>query len=109
MARPSFAPNDELRRLVLTMSGLGARQDEIARKLDICPQTLRKHFRRELDCGTSDANLQVINALFKMAISGKSPAATIFWAKSRCGWREHTAAIQATPPAVHLHIDEPAK
>ena len=50
--------------------------------------TLLKHFREELDNGATKANVKVVAALFKMATSGDCPAATIFWCKTRLGWRE---------------------
>ena len=34
------------------------------------------------------ANLTVARTLFEMATSGKHPAATFFWLKTRAGWRE---------------------
>lgn len=91
------------------MAGLGIRQDDIAIALDISPHTLRKHFRKELDRGAIEANTQVAGALFKMAVSGNVPAATIFWAKTRCGFRERPGleAAGILPPQFHIRIEEP--
>ena len=57
--------------MVKSMSAYGIPQDEIALALDISPHTLRKHFRNELNRGAIEANMQVLNALYKMAISGE--------------------------------------
>ncbi len=79
------------------MSGCGLPQDGIARALGIDGKTLRKHFRRELDSSADKANAQVGAALFKLATSCHCPAATIFWMKSRCGWRE-TSRLEHSGP-----------
>jgi hypothetical protein len=83
-----FEPTEEQRRLVRAMAGFGIRQDDIAAHLEIDPKTLRKHFRRELDRGTVEANAKVAQSLFNMATSGNNVAAAIFWMKARAGWRE---------------------
>jgi len=64
------------------------RQDNIAEVLAISPHTLRKHYRKEWNEGAVVANGEVIDTLFKLAKSGKNTAASIFWAKARCGWNE---------------------
>ena len=101
MPRPQIRPTDEQRRLVKTLAALGIPQEQIAMKVGIrSPKTLRKYFRDELDRGSLDANLQVLQTLYKLATDGVHLAATIFWAKSRLGWRERAAFEQspAVPP-----------
>jgi hypothetical protein len=89
MARPRFIPTVEQRRTVRTMTGLGLRQEDIAACLDIrSAKTLRRHFRAELDRGAPEANARVAQTLYQMAISGKCPQATIYWMKTRVGWRD---------------------
>jgi hypothetical protein len=83
-----FEPTEEQRRLVRAMAGFGIRQDDIAAHLEIDPKTLRKHFRRELDRGTVEANAKVAQSLFNMTTQGNDVAAAIFWMKARAGWRE---------------------
>jgi hypothetical protein len=95
--RKSFEPTEQQRRMVESLAGLGMPHDSIARLVDIDAKTLRKHFRRELDCGADKANAQVLSTLHKMATSGKYPAMTTFWCKTRLGMREvsrveHTGA-----------------
>ncbi len=115
MSRPKFVPTDEQRRMVQMMAGFGAHQDGIARKLKLAPKTLRSHFRHELDCGALDADMQVLNSLFKLAVSGKSTAAAIFWAKTRCGWRQtererpDSVAAEEAPPQFHFVTEEPSQ
>lgn len=103
MARPRFKPNEEQKRMVKSMSGYGIPEDDIARTIGprgISPKTLRKYFRQELSLGSTLANTKVAQTLFHLASSGECVAASIFWAKTRLGWRERgglPAASQARP------------
>jgi hypothetical protein len=98
MSRPRFVPTEEQRRTVKSLSAYGIKQDEIAEMVNLrSSKSLRKHFRREIDRGAIEATAQVGQTLYKMATSGKHPAATIFWLKTRAGWRE--IQIVETRPA----------
>lgn len=89
MARPKFQPTEEQRRIVKSMAAMGTPQPDIACKIGIrSPKTLKKYFQEELDSGKTDANYKVAQTLYQMATSGECPAATIFWAKTRNGFRE---------------------
>jgi hypothetical protein len=88
--------------MVEAMAGCGIPEIKIARKVGergISPKTLRKHFRRELDTGATNANAAVARSLFNLAISG-NVAAAIFWLKCRAGWRE-TNVVEHTNPQGH--------
>ena len=81
--------------MVRRMAGIGLSQDEIAATLinpetgrSICASTLRAHCADELREGKAEAKAKVANRAYKMAISGDSPAMTMFWLKTQCGWRE---------------------
>ncbi len=69
------------------MASMGLLQTQIATVFGISDKTLRKYFRDELRAAAIEANFQVIQTLFQMATSGKNTAASIFWAKTRCGFR----------------------
>jgi len=83
-----FRPTDDQRRQVLTMTGFGIQQDEIANTLEIDRKTLAKHFRRELDTGMTQANVRVAQALYQNAVQHNNVAAQIWWTKTRMGWKE---------------------
>lgn len=83
-----FQPTDDQRRAVLTMTGFGLRQDEIATSLEIDKKTLHKHFRRELDTGMIEANVRVAKALYQNAVQHNNVAAQIWWTKTRMGWKD---------------------
>jgi hypothetical protein len=100
MARPSFGPTEEQRRLVKSMAAVGIRQEDIAVVLGLrSVKTLRKHFSKELDCGRIEANGQVAQTLFDLATSGVCVAATIFWAKTRMGFQE-IHVVESRPAAI---------
>jgi hypothetical protein len=82
------SPTEEERRTVKALSGYGVPHEDIAIHMDMDAKTLRKHYRRELDRGTIEANAKVAQTLFTMATVDKNVAAAIFWMKARGGWRE---------------------
>ena len=82
------SPTEEDRRTVKALSGYGVPQEDIAIHMDMDAKTLRKHYRRELDRGTIEANAKVAQTLFTVATVDKNVAAAIFWMKARGGWRE---------------------
>lgn len=94
---PSHEPTDESRKQVETMAAMGIRQDAMATILDLDPKTLRKHYRRELDTGSTKATLKVAQSLFKQAVEQNNTAAQIFWMKARAGWREGVDLSHAGP------------
>ncbi len=89
MPRPKFIPTDLHRATVKSLAAYGIRQEEIATMIGLrSPKTLRRHFREELLRGSIEATAQVSQTLYQMATSGEEPACTIFWMKTRAGWRE---------------------
>jgi hypothetical protein len=108
MARPAFRPSAEQRRSVKAMAGLGMRHQDIAVVLEIAEKTLRKHFRVELARGAIEANAKVLQTLYGMATSGENTAATIFYAKTRCGLRERPQEDDSRwmpPPQIIIRTD----
>jgi len=111
MARPPFAPTEEQRKIVTALAGYGAKQEDIARILEISEHTLRSRFRKELDRGAAEAKAKVLQTLYKLAISGKCPAATFFFAKTRCGLRERGGPVETAesqPPEFRVVVQEAA-
>ena len=90
MARKPFVVNAAVREKVRHLSGLGVRQDDIARIVKCSPKTLRKRCRDDLDCGVAEANAIVSGSLFAAA-KGGNVVAQIFWLKTRAQWRERPA------------------
>jgi transposase-like protein len=88
--RPKHEPTDENIRLVRTLSGYGVPQEEIARQIGIHQETLRSHYRDELDAGVAQANAKVAESLYKKAIGDgpQSASSAMFWLKTRAQWKE---------------------
>src|SRR4051794_30593026 len=89
MARARFRPSDEQRQKVKALAGYGLSHQDIATVAGVgCVATLRKYFHEELTLGPLEAQSNVMRALFRQASSGRNPAATMFWLKTRAGWSE---------------------
>lgn len=102
MARPSFQPTDEQRKVVWMMAAAGIPEEDIARAIGpkgISPVTLRKHFRKELDNATTEANAKMASRLFAIANQNDdlraASTSAIFWLKTRARWKE-THATELT-------------
>ena len=80
-------PTDETRKLARTLSAVGITYEDIAAKINISSDTLVKYYKQELDDGRVDANATVAKGLFEQAKNG-NVAASIFWLKTRAGWKE---------------------
>jgi hypothetical protein len=107
--RPAFQPTDEQRKLVQILAAYGVPQPEIARNLHITKPTLCKYFRPELTHGAMDANLKVLDGLFKMATGGRRVSATIFWARTRCGFRPGASPYESAPGLIKIPQTERGK
>ncbi len=87
MAMPTHIPTDEQRHLVEVLVAGGTPKTTIARAMGIGMNTLRRHYKVELECGLELANAKVVRRLFRLIEQGSTPA-TIFWLKARAGWKE---------------------
>ena len=92
--RPPYVPSDKEKVQVKTLAGMGIRDYEIARVMQISEPTLRKYFAHELEVGHIEANAKVAQSLFKSATNADKPnvVAQIFWLKCRAGWKEAEVA-----------------
>jgi len=80
-------PTDKTREQVLSASGLGLPQLQIAALIGISDVTLRKHYEKELAVGKATASAQIAKSLYNKAVSGDTTAA-IWWTKAQMGWGE---------------------
>lgn len=102
-----FEPTDQQRELVAVLLSIGTQQEIICRVIKrptfvskngdsqrakimvpIDPKTFRKAFRTEIDTAEIQNHFEVGQTLLQMAKSGQHPAMTIFYAKTRMGFRE---------------------
>ena len=102
--RPPMQFSDEQRKLVESMSGYGVPQADIAALVGesgISIDTLRAHFRKELDQGRAKANAKVGQTLFQKATGGDT-ASLIWWSKAQMRWREEVNTQVAAPVTINL-------
>ena len=100
--RKSHEPTTETRSNVKALASVGTTQEHIAIYLGIDVKTLRKHYRRELDTSLIIANSNVAKSLYKNANDG-NVTAQIFWLKTKGGWSERKAQLEAE--LLQLEID----
>ena len=87
MARPSWEPTEEERRLVEHYVSIGYTQEQIASLMKRSVDSLDRHCRDELDNGALRVNAKIGGKLFQKAMAGDTTS-LIFWAKTRMGWKE---------------------
>jgi len=92
--RPPYQVNEKDRAIVRSMAPF-INHDDIARVIGISDETMRKYYREELDSAKVRADAAVGQSLLMQAVGGTEqnwreavPAATIFYAKTRMGWKE---------------------
>jgi len=88
MPRKQLKPTEEQRRQVKLLAAVGTPSHDIARYWGVSEKTLSKYYRQELFRGPLEANAKVGQSLYEMATDRKTPVATIYWSKARCGWSE---------------------
>ena len=107
----AHVPDAFHRRQVEAMAGYGLAEAEIAKVLDIDPETLRAYYRRELETGQIKTNASVAESLFRQATGEGRQAVTaaIFWLKTRARWRETAPGAEAEPVSleVRVHVVSP--
>lgn len=90
-ATPAYAITQTMREQVSLMASAGIPQRDIARVIvpggGMHPETLRKHFREELDTALIKATANMAGALYRGAMGGNT-VQQIFWLKARAGWKE---------------------
>ncbi len=103
MARSPHEPTAETRRLVEQHAAVGTPHQQIGKLLGVSVNTLKKHYREELDLGLARANAVVASTLFSQAKAGNITAA-IFWMKTRGGWRETAKLEHGGSPGEPIEI-----
>jgi hypothetical protein len=91
--KPPYEPTAADRATVRNLIVCGYTQEQIAKCLGtagISRNTLRKHFRRELDSAKAEVDAFATSALVNGIRNGNT-ALLIFYLKSRGGWQETTA------------------
>ena len=87
--QPPLVPTEEEREMVEKLSGFGLQQESIAAMVrdGIHVDTLRTHFKRELELGRAKANGKIGKTLFDKAMAGDT-GSLIWWTKTQMRWAE---------------------
>jgi hypothetical protein len=83
-----FEVTDDMRRKVKALAGTGLPKQQICALIGLrSVNTLRKHFREELDRAAPEALAKVRQTAFRLATSGRNPRMTLRWLERRAKWR----------------------
>jgi len=91
--QPPYQPTPADRATVKNLVVCGYTQDQIAKCIGtkgISENTLRKHFRAELDGSKAEVDAFATSTLIN-GIRAGDKTLLIFYLKTRCGWQETTA------------------
>ena len=88
------------------MAGIGVPRVLIARIVGTTVENLTLQYGPELDHGPDQVNKQVADVALAMALSGSTPAMTMFWLKTRAGWRESDTLNLNHSGDTTLHVDD---
>lgn len=87
IGRPPHEPTEETRALIEELSAFGITHEQMASRLKINIDTLKKHYADELIDGKSKVIHQVARRLVDKAMDGDGPA-QMFYLKTQGRWRE---------------------
>jgi hypothetical protein len=107
LGRPPHEPTEKTKSIVKQAAAIGVPQEDIAKRLRICPNTLRKYYQDELFDGVYEANFNVGGVLYEL--STKSPddhvrlKGCVYWTSRRMGWKE--AGKDDAPAVLKMQIE----
>lgn len=90
---------------IFRLAQTGATDEDIAVELQIPLKRLQKRYRRELEKGRVKGKQEMLAQLYETASSGSNTTATMFWVKSKCGWRDTGASgdnVQIIRPILEI-------
>ncbi len=83
--RPPHVPNDARRQLVTALAAKGLNTVLIAKRLNVTPPTLRRHYAHEIESARLHVRAEMLDVVYHAGISGQTGAA-IAWLRQNCGW-----------------------
>ena len=88
MARPRRKLSEDELKNVAVLAGCGIPYEVIARRIGVSLQVLRREAKTVLEDARANCIADAATCLYRMATNGRNLAATIFFLKTRGGWRE---------------------
>jgi hypothetical protein len=89
------------------MAVLGMKVDDIARIKGMSREALIDAAEEVVKRGRAKGRARVMEAAFKMALSGKVPAVTLSWLKTQCGWQEDMHKDADERPGIIVTFQSP--
>jgi hypothetical protein len=86
-----YKPDEKSSKQISLMAGIGLTHDQISKVIGISDETLRRHYKKELEISKSLLNTQVAGNLYSIATSKDhkgAVTAAIFWLKTQAKWKE---------------------
>jgi AraC-like DNA-binding protein len=105
-ATVTYAPDDKDRGYVTAMVLMGLPNELIAQIVGCSPETLVKHFRRELELAKAEMNAKVVQMLYNQAVVKENVVAAMFIAKTQLGWRENPPPAPPPPPRLDYDLSK---
>lgn len=99
MGKRKIELNTEDHEKIKMLASRGTSISDIADYLGISKATLDRRIaentelRQLIHSGRIHSNLEVSNIAFQMATSGKFPQMTMFWLKSKAGWKDNPTEV----------------
>ena len=87
VGRPPCVVTADTQKKVYKLSIVGTRYEDIALVMGMSNDTLKKHYKNELEKGRIEANAAVAGTLYEKAKQGDT-SSMIFWLKTRAQWSE---------------------
>lgn len=78
----AHVPTEKTRKMVADMYACGIPRERISKHLDICLDTMEKHYRNELDYSLDQLNSELAGSLALDALNGDKDARK-FWLQTR--------------------------
>lgn len=96
--RPEFKMTDANRKMIESLSGFGIPQEQIAALVGCSVETMVKYCGTEWLTGKAKANSQIVQTLYKKALSGDTTA-LIFWCKTQIESFQEKSKVEITGTA----------
>lgn len=103
IGNPPHKPSAEGRKIVETHAAVGTPHWAIAAELGISPDTLERHYRKELDMGLIRMNARIGSSIAKKALEGDADMQK-FWLARRGGAAWANKQQLSTPPGQPLEF-----
>lgn len=104
VGRPAHVPTEMDRETVRIMAAGGIQQADIAAARGITENTLRLHYRHELDTGKAQIDELALTSHVNLMKAGDFQAVK-WWQQARMGWRGEARDMVAAPQPMRVVVE----